>query len=194
MSMKNKAVLRITLTAILTALCYVSFAFLKITIPTPLGYTSFHLGNVMCVLAALILGGVGGGIAGAIGMGIGDILDPVYIVVAPKTIILKMMIGLVVGTMSHRVFKIDTLEDKKLTKAVFLSSATGMLANIIGEPLFGYFYYRFILNAQDKALNALLSYNLVSTTVNATITVILASLIYIALRKRFKNLNEIEKI
>lgn len=194
MSMKNKAVLRITLTAILTALCYVSFAFLKITIPTPLGYTSFHLGNVMCVLAALILGGVGGGIAGAIGMGIGDILDPVYIVVAPKTIILKMMIGLVVGTMSHRVFKIDALEDKKLTKAVFLSSATGMLANIIGEPLFGYFYYRFILNAQDKALNALLSYNLVSTTVNATITVILASLIYIALRKRFKNLNEIEKI
>ena len=79
----------------MAALAYVSFTFLQIKIPTPGGTTSFHLGNTFCVLAALLLGGLPGGIAGAIGMGIGDLLDPVYVTYAPKTIILKLMIGIV---------------------------------------------------------------------------------------------------
>lgn len=186
--MKNKSVLRLTISAIMMALCYVSFAFLKITIPTPLGYTSFHLGNVMCVVAALLLGGVTGGLVGAIGMGIGDILDPLYIMIAPKTIILKMMIGLVVGAFSHKIFKIKDKEGGKLTKAVILSSAAGMIANMIGEPVFGYFYYKFVLSAPDKALHALVGYNLVSTTINACLTVILATVIYLTIRKRLKNI------
>ena len=186
--MKNKSVFKLTLTAIMIALCYVSFALLKITIPTPLGHTSFHLGNVMCVVAALLLGGVTGGIVGAVGMGIGDMLDPVYVMIAPKTIILKMMIGLVVGAVSHKLFKIKNLEGKKLTKAVIISSASGMIANMIGEPVFGYFYYKYVLNAQEKALHALLGYNLVSTTINATLTVVLATIIYLVIRKRFKNI------
>ena len=57
----------------MAALAYVSFTFLQIKIPTPGGTTSFHLGNTFCVLAALLLGGLPGGIAGAIGMGIGDL-------------------------------------------------------------------------------------------------------------------------
>lgn len=185
--MKNRSVLKLTITAIMIALCYVSFALLKITIPTPLGYTSFHLGNVMCVVAALLLGGVTGGLVGAIGMGIGDILDPVYIMIAPKTIILKMMIGLVVGAFGHKIFKINTLQGKKLTKAVIISSACGMIANMIGEPVFGYFYYKYVLNAEDKALHALLGYNLVSTSINAIMTVTLATVIYLVIRNRFKN-------
>lgn len=186
--MKNKRLLRLTLVAVFSALCYVSFALLKITIPTPLGFTSFHLGNTICVLAALVLGGVPGGLVGAIGMGIGDILDPVYIMIAPKTIILKMMMGLIVGTVSHKIFNINKLEGKKLVKAVVISNSLGMLGNIIGEPLFGYFYYRFVLNAEDKALSALLNYNLVVTSVNAIITILIATLLYLGIRKRFENI------
>ena len=37
---------KLALTAIMAALCYVAFTFLQIKIPTPAGYTSFHLGNV----------------------------------------------------------------------------------------------------------------------------------------------------
>lgn len=47
--------------------------------------TSIHIGNAFCVLAALLLGGLYGGLAGAIGMGIADIMDPIYITGAPKT-------------------------------------------------------------------------------------------------------------
>lgn len=181
--MKNKLTRKIALTALMTSLCYVSFTFLKITIPTPLGYTSFHLGNTFCVLASLLLDGTTGGLAGAIGMGIGDILDPRYILVAPKTIILKMLIGLTTGFFAHHVFKIKE-NSKKIY--VFISSTLGMLMNIIGEPLFGYFYYKYILSMPDKALKALTSFNLMSTSINAILAIVIASLLYIAIEKRFK--------
>ena len=67
----------------------------------------FHLGNTFCVLAALLLGGLPGGIAGAIGMGIADLLDPAYVIVAPKTIILKLGIGIITGLVAHRIFHIQ---------------------------------------------------------------------------------------
>lgn len=44
-------------------------------------------------LGALILGGLYGGIGGALGMTIGDIFDPVYVVYAPKTFLLKLCIA-----------------------------------------------------------------------------------------------------
>ena len=83
--MKDNKTLKIAVTGLMAALAYIAFTFLQIKIPTPGGTTSFHLGNTFCVLAALLLGGVPGGIAGAVGMGIGDLLDPTYVVVAPTT-------------------------------------------------------------------------------------------------------------
>ena len=88
MRQKNTTVLKIAQTALLAALCYVSFTFLQIKIPMPGGdATSLHIGNAFCVLGALLVGGVYGGLAGAIGMSIADIMDPVYITVAPKTFV-----------------------------------------------------------------------------------------------------------
>ena len=69
---------------------------LQIKIPMPGGdATSLHIGNAFCVLAALLLGGGYGGLAGAVGMTIADLLDPVYILGAPKTFVLKFCIGLI---------------------------------------------------------------------------------------------------
>ena len=69
----------LTMAAMLAALCYIGFAFFQIKIPVGDSSTSFHLGNVFCVLAALLIGPLWGGLAGAVGMTIGDLLDPVYI-------------------------------------------------------------------------------------------------------------------
>ena len=91
----NSTVMKIAQTALFAALCYVIFTYLQIKIPMPGGdATSIHLGNAFCVLAALLLGGWYGGLAGAIGMGIADVMDPIYITGAPKTFILKLCIGL----------------------------------------------------------------------------------------------------
>ena len=100
--MRNEKLMKMVTTALLAALSYVVFTFLQIKITLPGGdATSFHLGNAVCVLGALLLGSVWGGLGGAIGMTIGDLLDPVYIVYAPKTFILKFCIGLITGLVAH---------------------------------------------------------------------------------------------
>ncbi len=192
--MKKNAVLKLSITALMAALCYVAFTFLQIKIPTPVGYTSFHLGNTFCVLGALLLGGLPGGVAGAIGMGIGDILDPVYITVAPKTIILKLGIGLVTGLVAHKVLKINTKSGKDLKKAVVLSSGAGMLFNCIGEPLFSYLYYLVILGNSEKAITYLALAKFVTTFINAILAIIIASVIYLALYPRLKESGLLDKI
>ena len=101
--MRNEKVYKLTLTALMAALSYVVFTFLQIKIALPGGdATSLHLGNAVCVLGALLLGGVYGGLGGAIGMTIGDLLDPVYIIYAPKTFLLKFCIGLITGLVAHK--------------------------------------------------------------------------------------------
>lgn len=50
-NMTDNKVYRIVLTALLAALCYVAFTFLKIPIPTFGGdYVALHIGNAFCVL------------------------------------------------------------------------------------------------------------------------------------------------
>ena len=108
--------------------------------------TSIHIGNAFCVLAALLLGGVYGGLAGAIGMGIADIMDPVYITGAPKTFVLKFCIGLIVGLVAHKVAKINESTDKKYVfKWSVIASVAGLAFNVIADPIVGYFYKQYIL-------------------------------------------------
>ena len=182
----NHKILKISTIGLMAALAYIAFTFLQIKIPTPAGFTSFHLGNTFCILAALLLGGVPGGAAGAIGMGIGDLLDPAYVVVAPKTIILKLGIGIVTGFVAHKIFHISQKEGKELYKAVIISSLSGMLFNVIGEPIISYFYTTFLLGAPEQAAKALASWSAVTTSVNAILTIIIASMLYMVIYKRLK--------
>ena len=145
--MKNQTALKIASTGLLAALSYVVFTFLQIKIPLPGGdATSIHLGNAVCVLGALLIGGFYGGLGGAIGMTIGDLLDPVYIVYAPKTFLLKLCIGLITGLVAHKIGRISIETDKKkVLKWTILASVAGLLFNVIFDPLIGYFYKLLIL-------------------------------------------------
>lgn len=59
--MKKESFQKLVLTGVFAALSYVVFTFLQIKIPLPGGdATSIHLGNAVCVLGALILGGLWG--------------------------------------------------------------------------------------------------------------------------------------
>ena len=130
---------------LLAALCYIGFAFFKIDIPVGPEKTAFHFGNVFCVLAALLLGGYWGGLAGAIGMTIGD-LTTAYVTSAPKTFLLKLCIGLIVGLVAHKIFKLSKDHSAKyVTGVTILASACGMGFNIVADPLVGYFYKMYLL-------------------------------------------------
>ena len=181
--MKNSSVLRLTLTSVMAALAYTVFTFLQIRITLPGGdATSLHLGNAVCVLAALLLGGVYGGVAGAIGMGIGDIFDPVYVIYAPKTIILKFCIGLITGLLAHKIGKITQTGDKShILKWTIIAASGGMLFNFIFDPLVGYFYKILIMGKSAAELT--LAWNVFSTGTNGVLSVVVAVLAYIPIRR-----------
>ncbi len=184
METRSQTVRKLAQTALLAALCFVSFTFLQIKIPMPGGdATSLHIGNAFCVLAALLLGGVYGGIAGAVGMSIADILDPVYIVGAPKTLVLKMCIGLIVGLVAHRVAKINESSDKKyIFRWSVIASVAGLGFNVIADPVVGYFYKQYILGQPQQMAEILAKWSAATTFVNAVVSTLLVAVVYNALR------------
>lgn len=184
MEKRNQTVIKLAQTALLAALCYVSFTYLQIKISMPGGdATSIHIGNAFCVLAALLLGGLYGGLAGAIGMGIADIMDPIYITGAPKTFFLKLCIGLIVGLVAHRIARINESTDKKYVwKWSLIASIAGLGFNVIADPLAGYFYKMYILGQPQQMAEVLAKWSTAATFVNAVISTVLVCSMYNALR------------
>ncbi|MDE6846868.1 MAG: ECF transporter S component [Lachnospiraceae bacterium] len=184
--MKNEKLLKIVMTGVFAALSYVVFTFLQIKITLPGGdATSIHLGNAVCVLGALLIGGVYGGLGGAIGMTIGDLIDPVYVAYAPKTFLLKFCIGLITGMIAHRLGHITTEKDNgKVLKWTITATISGLLFNVIFDPLIGYFYKLLILGKPAAELT--LAWNIASTSINAVTSTIVSVAVYMALRPALK--------
>ncbi len=184
MEKRNENLIKLVETALVAALCYAAFTFLQIKIPMPGGdATSLHIGNAVCVLGALLLGGWRGGLAGAIGMSIADIMDPVYITVAPKTFVLKLCIGLIVGLVAHKIAKIQNKTDKIY---VFwwslIATICGLGFNVIADPLVGYFYKQWVLGQPQEMASVLAKWSTATTFVNAVVSTILVAIVYNALR------------
>src|SRR5699024_7164224 len=101
MSRTKFTVQKIAMIGVMAALSFVAYEFFRI--PMPGTGSSFHLGNTFTALTALLLDGVSGGLAGAIGLAMADLVagDPGY---AVTTFLLKLIIGLVCGFFAHRVF------------------------------------------------------------------------------------------
>lgn len=178
--------LKLVMTGVFAALSYVVFTFLQIKITLPGGdATSIHLGNAVCVLGALLLGGFYGGLGGAIGMTIGDLLDPYYIIYAPKTFLLKLCIGLITGLIAHKLGHISTEQDtSKVLRWTIVAAVGGLLFNVIFDPLVGYFYKRMILG--KPAADVTLAWNIASTSINAVTSTIVAVAVYMVLRPALK--------
>lgn len=185
-STQKADVKRLAQAGLLAALCYIGFAFFKIDIPVGTEKTAFHFGNVFCVLAALLLGGYWGGLAGAIGMTFGD-LTTAYVTSAPKTFLLKLCIGLIVGLVAHKLFKLSRSHTAKyVTGVTILASACGMGFNVIADPLVGYFYKMYLLGVPQEVSSMLAKWSTVTTFVNAIVAVVAASVFYVALRPALK--------
>lgn len=100
---KNKLLLtRITIIAVFSALC---FAMTCVQIRMPAG-DMVHLGNFVMILAALLLGGISGGLVGSLGMGLYDLI---FYTSKTSTIIrtfaLKFLVGFLVGFFFQLVLK-----------------------------------------------------------------------------------------
>lgn len=182
----KKDLTKLAQAGLLAALCYIGFAFFKIDIPVGTEKTAFHLGNVFCVLAALLLGGFWGGLSGAVGMTVAD-LTTAYVTSAPKTFFLKLCIGLIVGLVAHRICKLSQQTDKsRVIGITVLASACGMAFNVVADPIVGYLYKTYLLGIPQQISSALAKIAAVTSLVNAIIAVIAASVFYLALRPALK--------
>lgn len=191
---EHNRIYRIALVGLFAALSYVAFTFLQIKIMLPGGdATSIHMGNAVVVLGALLMGGPLGGLAGAIGMSIGDLFDPIYITTVPKTFVLKLCIGLISGFIAHKLGKINRQTDRKALIGWALAAALGGLVfNCIFDPLIGYYYKLLLLGI--PAADLTLAWNIGSTVINAVTSTVVSVLVYVLLRPALTKAGILQKI
>ena len=183
--MNNSKTYQLALAALFAALSYAVFTFLQIKIPVGADMTSIHLGNAVVILGAFIIGGPLGGLAGAIGMSIGDLLDPVYAPLVPKTLFCKLLIGLITGFVAHRIGGITKTDDPKhIFRWTIIAAACGLIFNMFADPIIGYWYKILILGKPAADLS--LKINFVATTINAVVSLVVSVAVYAALRPALK--------
>ena len=178
---RSQATVQLAQTALLAALCYIGFQFLRIDIPLPGGKTAVHMGNAFCVLAALLLGGVKGGLAGAVCMTVADLTSG-YASSAPRTFLMKFLIGLIVGAVAHQIGHLsEQNQSGKMLKWSLLGSLAGCAFNVIFDPICSYLYKRFLLGNTEVVANLLAKWTALSTLINAVVAILIAVLLYMAL-------------
>lgn len=176
---------KLAFAGLMAALCYIGYAIFP-AIPAPLATgTKIHVGNAFVVLGALLLGGPYGGLAGAVGLSLADILGG-YAQSAPRTFITKLVIGLIAGLIAHKVASISASHKKAyIVKWAILSAVISLGFNCIFEPALKYVWYTLLTPNPDKAasaIKALLAVTTYATIINAVINSIIAVVAYVALR------------
>ena len=176
---------KIVICGVMAALSFCAYEFFRI--PNVFGTgSSFHLGNTFTALTAMLLDGVSGGLAGAIGLSMADILagDPGY---AVSTFLLKFIIGVVCGVFAHRVFHLKTLSPKNTPRvryvaAVAGSAASGLLVNVVTDPVIGYFRDRFIFGMPVEFVKYAVKIAGGVTFINSVLSTVCAVILYLAVR------------
>ena len=162
----------LAMTGVMAALSLVAYLFFRVPF---YGGSSFHLGNTFTALTALLLDGVSGGLAGAIGLALADILagDPGY---AVTTFVLKFIIGITCGAVAHKAFKLRDLDK------VIVSAGSGLLLNVLTDPFLGYFRNVYIFGQEYTVAQALTKIAGGITFVNSVASTVCAVILYLALR------------
>lgn len=188
---KKFSIIQLTVIGLMAAMVFVATNF-RIEIPTPLGKTMLHLGNVMCLLSGLMFGGVMGGLSAGFGSAIFDLFNPDF---APEfwiTFIMKFAMGFIAGSISH--MKNYNGENKSVNIIAAITGAATYVALYITKTIILQY---FILESKWEAVIAVAGTKLIVSSVNAVIAVIasitLMLSIYPALKKAgiFDKLNKI---
>ena len=190
---KKFSVQEVTIIGVMAALSFVAYEFFRI--PNVLGTgSSFHLGNTFTALTALLLDGVSGGLAGAIGLALADIFagDPGY---AITTFVLKFIIGITCGAVAHKVFKLRQLDRHSagyLVK-VIVAAGSGLLLNVFTDPFLGYFRNVYIFGQEYTVAQALTKIAGGVTFVNSVASTVCVVILYLALRPALERANLLPK-
>ena len=186
MQQKTISTKKIVLTALLAALT-VAGSYLRIKVPSIVGTSAFHLGNIMCALSGILLGPVYGGLAAGLGSAIYDMFDPVYISECWITFIMKGAYGVVAGLIAWAGnMPWDANVRLHYLKALFASIA-GALTYALLYLSKTYFYGGLLLKGlTPTAAFAAVIEKIPATTFNAVVAIVAAPLLAVAISKSLK--------
>ena len=174
----------IAMTALLAAMTVVG-SMIRIKVPAIVGTSAFHLGNIMCALAGILLGPIYGGLAAGLGSMIYDMMDPMYISECWITFIMKGAYGVVAGLIAWCGGR------KPWSTHVRVSYLKALLASIAGAFTYAvlylgktFFYGGLLVKGltPDAAFLATLE-KIAPTTFNAIVAIIAAPLLAMAISK-----------
>ena len=184
--MTNAKTRKLVFTAMFAVINYVAFTYGKITIPVTAGTsTAIHIANAVVVLSAWFLGPIYGGLSGAVGLSIADVFDPRYITSAPKTFLLKFLIGFIAGSLANRFRLREKEERKEIISITAISAAAALGFNVIADPIVGYFFRKYLLGIPQEAAKIIATWVAGSTAINAVVCTIISVILYLALYKSF---------
>lgn len=165
--MKKITVKEITRIGIMAAAVYAASAFLQIPIPTAIGSTRLHMGNVTCLLAGMLLGAAPGGLAAGIGSMFFDLTNPAYIASAPFTFAFKFMMAWLCGKIISK--------GRAGRKTRFIAgAAAGAFLYVLLYLSKTFVEDRFVLGLPPEAVMLTVAQKSVVSGVNAVIAVVVA--------------------
>lgn len=171
----------IVIIGLMAALCFAAI-YIKVDVPTPMGKTMVHLGNVFCLLSGMLLGGVRGGLAAGIGTMFYDLLDPAFVAGAPFTFLFKFIMAFIAGVFSRS----GNAQSRNFAKNL-AGGILGEIAYIIlylGKSFISSYYLQ--KNAMEAVLGSLVT-KFTASAVNAVVAVILSLVllpVFLAVTKR----------
>lgn len=177
---KNLTTKKMVYIALFTALVYIFSRFFQIPVMTPFGQTRFHLGNVFCLLAGILMGPGFGGLAAGLGSALFDLFDPVYFTSAPITFVTKFALAFVAGAIYKK--RRELVDKKRLVIAAIL----GQLTYVFLYLLKTYITNKFVMGFTNEAVMAELIPKAGVSLFNALISVIIAFILAMPLLKSVK--------
>lgn len=177
---RNLTTRKLVYVALFTALVYIFSRFFQIPVMTPFGQTRFHLGNVFCLLAGILMGPGFGGLAAGLGSALFDLFDPVYFTSAPITFVTKFALAFVAGAIYKK--RRELVDKKRLVIAAIL----GQLTYVFLYLLKTYITNKFVMGFTNEAVMAELIPKAGVSLFNALISVIIAFILAMPLLKSVK--------
>lgn len=185
---KKYSIYKMSVIGLMAAMVFV-LTNIRIEIPTPLGKTMLHFGNVMCILSGLLFGSRIGGLSAGFGSAIFDLFDPAF---APEfwlTFIMKFVMGYLTGKISH--LNGADGENKKLNIAGAVVGAIAYVILYISKTIILQY---FILKSTREAVIAVAGTKFIVSSVNALLAVIASVVLETTLRPALKSAGVFEKV
>lgn len=184
-SKMHRTILKICVTAMMTAIVFVS-NYLRITMPVPLGgVTAFTLANILCALSGILLGPWSGFLAAGLGSAFYDLTNPAYVMEAPITLVTKGLYGLIAGLVLYHLFR-NSREKYGPQLAATAAAAVGYMINYSIKT---FFYNGMAINGFTEAAQcwALVVSKVPATITNGVIAMVFAPILGVALMKALRS-------